>query len=143
LKEKLQLGPLFAGRLQELLDRGNLSNSDLAKAVNLSHVSVGNFLDGQLPKSEHLAALAEYFGVTTDWLLGREGESRSALVMQERPPSYVVDDVLESFNSLKEQVASLERVLKQLKQADSSSKGNQGALRAAKVAADQAKNRGR
>ncbi len=64
----------FAERLRLLRDQRGLNNLELAKAVGLSHVSIGNFLNGQLPKSEHLVRLADFFGVSTDWLLGGDAE---------------------------------------------------------------------
>ena len=111
LKKKLQ----FSERLRALVDERGLSNLELAKAVGLSHVSIGNFLDGQLPKSEYLAALAEYFGVTTDWLLGREPQSSSP-ALHEDVPEYLLDDALAELQALKEKVLSLERALQRLKQ---------------------------
>jgi transcriptional regulator with XRE-family HTH domain len=111
LKEKLQ----FAERLRSLRDERNLTNLELGKAVGLSHVSIGNFLEGQLPKSEHLVALAKFFGVTTDWLVGHDPEpARSAL--RETPPGYLLDDALAELEALKEQVQSLERALRRLKE---------------------------
>ena len=111
LKEKLQ----FAERLRALRDQRELNNLQLAKAVGLSHVSIGNFLEGQLPKSEHLHALAGFFGVTTDFLLGRE-QGASAPALHEAAPEYLLDDALAELEALKEKVLSLERALKRLKQ---------------------------
>jgi transcriptional regulator with XRE-family HTH domain len=111
LKEKLQ----FAERLRALRDQKGLSNLELGKSVGLSHVSIGNFLEGQLPKSEHLHALAEFFGVTTDHLLGRE-KSPSPPALHEAAPEYLLDDALAELEALKEKVLSLERALKRLKQ---------------------------
>jgi transcriptional regulator with XRE-family HTH domain len=111
LKDKLQ----FAERLRSLRDQRELNNLQLAKAVGLSHVSIGNFLEGQLPKSEHLHALAEYFGVSTDFLLGRE-QGASAPALHEAAPEYLLDDALAELEALKEKVLSLERALKRLKQ---------------------------
>ena len=89
LKQKLQ----FAERLRFLRDKRGLSSLELGKSVGLSHVSIGNFLDGQLPKSEHLASLAEFFGVSTDWLLGRDTEM-SPPALRENAPEYLLDDAL-------------------------------------------------
>lgn len=48
----------------------NLNNVQLGQEIGVSHVTIGNFLGGQLPKSEHLFALAEHFGVSMEELLG-------------------------------------------------------------------------
>jgi transcriptional regulator with XRE-family HTH domain len=111
LKKKLQ----FAERLRFLRDQKELSSLELGKSVGLSHVSIGNFLDGQLPKSEHLAALADFFGVSTDWLLGREPEM-SPPALHENTPEYLLDDALAELEALKEKVQSLDRALRRLKQ---------------------------
>ena len=114
MKEKLQ----FADRLRWLQQEKGLSNAELGKSVGLSHVSIGNFLDGQLPKSEHLAALADFFGVSTDWLLGRDKEKETApAALRETAPEYLIDDALAELEGLKEKVHSLERALRRLKQA--------------------------
>jgi SOS-response transcriptional repressor LexA len=73
LKEKLH----FSERLETLLKTRGLKASHLAKEIGLSHVAIGNFLNGQLPKSEHLAMLADFFHVTTDYMLGREPEKKA------------------------------------------------------------------
>jgi transcriptional regulator with XRE-family HTH domain len=125
LKQNLQ----FTQRLRQLQQERGLTNVELGKSVGLSHVSIGNFLDGQLPKSEHLAALAGFFGVTTDWLLGREAVSAPG-AMRERPAEYLLDDALAELEALKEKVLSLERALKRLKE-DRDGAAAQAAQRAA------------
>jgi transcriptional regulator with XRE-family HTH domain len=117
LKEKLQ----FAERLRTLRDQRNLSNAELGKSIGVSHVSIGNFLDGQLPKSDNLAALAEFFGVSTDWLLGREAKDSAAPALREKPAEYLIDDALAELEEIKEKVLSLERALRRLKTGKSSS----------------------
>jgi len=126
LKQKLQ----FAERLRFLRDKRGLSSLELGKSVGLSHVSIGNFLDGQLPKSEHLASLAEFFGVSTDWLLGRDTEM-SPPALRENAPEYLLDDALAELEALKEKVQSLDRALRRLKE-----ERDRAALEATRRAAD-------
>jgi len=66
--------------LQDLIDRRDLKAFSLAKAVGLSHVTIGNYLDGQPPKSEHLHKLAKFFKVTMEELL--TGEKNTGLAPQ-------------------------------------------------------------
>jgi len=96
------------------MDQRGMTNAELGKSVGLSHVSIGNFLDGQLPKSEHLATVAGFFGVTTDWLLGREKESGAA-ALRETPPEYLLDDVLAEMEAVKERLHALDRAIQRLK----------------------------
>ena len=50
----------------------DVNNISLAKQIGVSHPVIGNFLAGQSPKSEQLAALADFFNVSMDWLVGRD-----------------------------------------------------------------------
>ena len=65
MKEKLH----FSETLKKLMEKSPISNPALGRAIGVSHVAIGNFLSGQLPKSEHLYGLARFFGVSTDYLL--------------------------------------------------------------------------
>ena len=57
-----------------MFKRGKMKASQLGREVGLSHVTIGNYLVGRPPKSEHLVKIARYFSVSTDWLLGLVGE---------------------------------------------------------------------
>lgn len=63
-----------------------LGNAALAKAVGISHVAIGNYLDGRLPRAEELLALADHFGVSTDYLLGRDGVAPRLPAVPAGPP---------------------------------------------------------
>ena len=72
MKDKLH----FADRLSEVMfRRAEMSAFQLSKEVGVSHVTIGNYLVGQPPKSVLLISIAKFFGVSTDWLLGLVGES--------------------------------------------------------------------
>ena len=45
----------------------------VAKELNISSATVTGWKQGSPPNSERLVAIADYFGVTTDYLLGRSG----------------------------------------------------------------------
>jgi len=68
VKENLQ----FAKVLKSLLEQRKLKPFALAKEIGVSHVAIGNFLAGQLPKSEHLLSLARFFDVQMEFLLTGE-----------------------------------------------------------------------
>ncbi len=60
-------------RLRELREARNLSQADIAKALNISRQSY-NFYenDKRDPDTQTLKALADFFNVTIDYLLGRD-----------------------------------------------------------------------
>lgn len=63
----------FAERLKELRIEKNVSIMVLGKAINVSDASVCRWENGISDiKSDQLILLSQYFGVTTDYLLGLE-----------------------------------------------------------------------
>lgn len=76
MHEKLQ----FKEVLAQLIERHGLNPTALARKLAISHTTIQNFLSGEsLPKSDNLYALAEFFGVSTDFLLtGQDYRSREA-----------------------------------------------------------------
>lgn len=63
---------IFSERMKELRLAKHYSQVDLAKALSVSKQSVSNWENNNiLPSIEMLVAIADYFGVSTDYLLGR------------------------------------------------------------------------
>ena len=61
----------FSQRIYELRKRRGLSQKELGDAVGLSHKSISTIESGARSTTiEKLIALARYFGVSTDYLLG-------------------------------------------------------------------------
>lgn len=87
-----------------------LNNFQLGKAVGLSHVTIGNYVGGKIPKSQHLQALAKFFGVTMEWLLS--GDDLQS-------PDYAIregDDLNAELNTWRKRATSAEKDLADLKQ---------------------------
>ena len=60
-------------RLRELRTSKNLSQSELSKVIGVSGQTILNWENGIYePKIKHLIDLADYFGVTVDYLIERE-----------------------------------------------------------------------
>lgn len=65
----------FATRLKELRSAHGLSQDALGKIAGVSRYAVYTYEKGKaFPTVEGLTALADYFDVTTDYLLGRTDE---------------------------------------------------------------------
>ncbi len=61
----------FAERLKELRVSRGLTQTELAKATNLSQSGIALWEAGQrIPNAEAVAILARYFEVSSDYLLG-------------------------------------------------------------------------
>ena len=62
-------------RLRELRQERGLKQEELGRRVGASKQSVSNWENGNImPSIDILVRLADHFGVSTDYLLGRESE---------------------------------------------------------------------
>ena len=64
---------LFAARVKELRTEKNLNQSELAKQLGITQRKISYWETGKIePNLTDLCRIAEYFDVTTDFLLGRK-----------------------------------------------------------------------
>ena len=64
---------VFSERLRNLLDYSDISIKELALQLGLSPSALGNYIRGyREPDFEILLRIANYFHVTTDYLLGND-----------------------------------------------------------------------
>lgn len=64
---------ILSERLSYLMKIEKLSQSELARKIDISQSAVCNWLNGKKePSIESLWRLADYFDVTVDYLIGRE-----------------------------------------------------------------------
>lgn len=65
----------FAERLNQLIERDNLGRFDLARATGLSSSYIQRLRQGySLPRVINLIAIADFFHVSLDYLLGRSND---------------------------------------------------------------------
>lgn len=63
---------MIADRLRILIKEHNTTITELSRKLRVSRQAVAMYLDGKnLPNSEKICAIAKYFNVSTDWLLGQ------------------------------------------------------------------------
>ena len=63
----------FAERLKELMEERNLSALKLSKFIPVDCRTISRWKNGEMnPTIDKLNILCDYFGVTADFLLGRE-----------------------------------------------------------------------
>lgn len=66
---------LFSKRIYELRKQRKLSQKELGRAVGLSHKAISTIESGSRSTTiEKLVLLADFFGVSADYLLGRRDE---------------------------------------------------------------------
>ena len=64
---------IFKERFSMLCDASGLSLRGLSKELYTSHTNIYRWCRGEtIPTITSLAVIAQYFGVTYDWLLGKD-----------------------------------------------------------------------
>ena len=71
-------------RLQELRKARGLNQTQVAQEMSISQSTLSYWERGDYePDNESLIALADFFGVTTDYLLGRDDQTKKDLPIEE------------------------------------------------------------
>lgn len=79
----------FQKTLADLMQLNGVSNYKLAKAIGCSQSSPANWLKGTVPDVEKLQKIADYFGVTTDYLLTGEEKEKPLVSGDEELTEYL------------------------------------------------------
>lgn len=67
---------MFYIKLQELCNNKKITITNLALELGISRSNVTNWKNGSIPKSDKIQKIAEYFNVSTDYLLtGKEASA--------------------------------------------------------------------
>lgn len=70
---------MIGNKIRELRKSLNLSQSELAKRIGVSQTTVTAWETGRAePSGAYISSLADYFDVTTDYLLGRTKDSHAS-----------------------------------------------------------------
>lgn len=72
------MGSMFFERFSALCKEHNETPNSVAKTIGASSGSVTAWKKGTDPRNATLAKIADYFGVTIDYLLGKESEKAPA-----------------------------------------------------------------
>ena len=87
---------------ERLLQKHNLSAYKVSKLTGVTQSTLSDWKRGRsTPKTDTLQKLADYFGVSVDYLMGREAEEPNA-TDKENNPIVLDDDALELLEELKE-----------------------------------------
>lgn len=75
---------MLGARLKALRKAKNLTQKELAEKINVTHVSISGYENGnRTPDTETLQALADFFNVSTDYLLGRDENNLPHLTIKD------------------------------------------------------------
>ncbi len=63
---------VFTKRFQQLSEEAKVNQVLLAQKTGLTQASISRYLSGAHPNLRAICLVAQSFGVSTDWLLGRK-----------------------------------------------------------------------
>lgn len=102
---------MFKENLQKFLTEKNLSQKQLSEISGIPSSSIGMWLGSRssLPNIETVAILADVFGCTIDYLVGRESEDGVIVVSESNEYTQNEKDMIELFRqlSVRQQYAAL------------------------------------
>lgn len=92
-------------RIRDLREDRDLRQSDVANATGIDQKTISNYETGKTnPDSFAIIKLAEFFGVSTDYILGVE-----------KANSDLVSDAEKKLEEIKKRVAELEQILEKIR----------------------------
>lgn len=90
---------IFGKRLKLLRNEKHLTGEEFGKIFNVTKVAVSNWESGRrFPEQTILTKIADYFNVTTDYLLGRTNE-RTFTVRDEKSICNDLKQIMDDFKS--------------------------------------------
>ena len=103
----------FPTNLRTLLDEKKSTITALARELGITRQAVSQYADGTgQPNADKLKRIADYFNVSTDWLLGRAGgvKSLDADVSAVGQYTGLSEDAIEFLHSIREQEKQMETI---------------------------------
>ena len=112
MEEKICVG----ARLRELRNQKELSQKELSNFVDIKQPLLARYEKCAInPSYENLIRLADYFEVSTDYLLGRTNNPQCGIYEQSQLSSENIDELIEMcFDPTTEANAKLKEVLKKM-----------------------------
>lgn len=72
----------FSSRIRELRSYNSVTQNDLAKFLNTKRSTISNWESrGNEPTADYIIKIADYFGVSADYLLGRENDEGNIITV--------------------------------------------------------------
>ena len=90
-------------KLKELREERNLTQYQIAKAINTSQTNIGRWEKGSNePTSGYIVSLANFFEVSTDYLLGRSDDFGNVVIQNKKSPELTSEEkeLLKNYRSL-------------------------------------------
>ncbi|MBB6689951.1 helix-turn-helix transcriptional regulator [Cohnella xylanilytica] len=97
----------FGQRLREL--RGKMTQSEFSKLFKISDSAVGMYERNERePSFQLINEIADYFGVSVDYLMGRSNSRTSNVVMEQNSPHGIDPEINELLEKIRQKGIALE-----------------------------------
>lgn len=107
---------MLSNRLKDLRKSKKLTQKQLAEKINVTHVSISGYESGnRTPDTDTLQRLADYFEVSTDYLLGRADKPTHSFEDQDEADFHAFANSPELQKFYKELPVSNEDAVKRLR----------------------------
>ena len=94
---------MISERIRLLREKSNMSQTELAKKLNITRSSVNAWeLEISVPSTQYLIQLAKLFRVSTDYLLGISSEMQLNLAGYSDEELKIIYDIVNYFNNKKD-----------------------------------------
>ena len=104
----------FSEKLKKLRKEKKVTQEQLAQIIGVERSSIGKYETGTQPSTDIIKRIADYFGVSVDYLLGREEKSPvSAEELKARPELRMLFSL--SSKATKEDVEDAVRIIEALR----------------------------
>lgn len=103
----------FYDRLKTLADEKSKSFNQIEKELNYPRNALNDYKKGKNPSAKRTAEIAEYFGVSTDYLLGRE-ENKVENDLTEEENEVIAAFRLDNNNMSLEEQAQYDEAIKEM-----------------------------
>ena len=64
----------FSNRFRQLKGEADLTLKELSEKLDITVPNLSYYMNGREPNYDTLIRIADYFGVSTDWLIGNDTE---------------------------------------------------------------------
>ena len=97
---------MFRNLLSYLIETSGKSRTEIAAQTDIRPATLSRYLSGdRTPTLEYAAALADYFGVSIDWLVGKTNDTSELLHLYNiasDDDKLIIDTVLKKYKNRKE-----------------------------------------
>ena len=73
----------FASKLKKARENTGFTQREISKETKIPQSTIANYETGRTePDIENLGILADFYGVSTDWLIGTNGNNQGKITMK-------------------------------------------------------------